>query len=78
MARGASGRPRAGSYPLACRGRGAGILSLMAKRPAPPRPRPEQNGQEPSEFDLFRRLTKKLVSVPKKEIEKQAAKKKAG
>lgn len=50
----------------------------VATKQTPPRPDAEQNGQEPREFDRFKRLTKKLVSVPRKEIERQAAKKKAG
>jgi hypothetical protein len=42
-------------------------------------PRPESNGQRSEEYDRFERLTKKLVAVPEKEIEKQAEKrKKAG
>jgi hypothetical protein len=35
-------------------------------------PRPEQDGQKDSSFDRFESLTKRLVAVPKKEIDRKA------
>ena len=36
------------------------------------RPRPEQDGQKDSPFERFESLTKRLVAVPKKEIDRKA------
>jgi len=48
---------------------------MTTKKADPPRPRPEHNGRSgESDYDRFRDLTKRLLSVPKKEIEKQAKK----
>lgn len=41
-------------------------------------PRPEQDGQKDSPFERFESLTKRLVAVPKKEIERRSRRGSAG